>query len=159
MSGEFVVLTECANSVELTGIRTVLEAQGIACITEGENQSYFPGLGSAILVEKRVLVRPEDLERARALLGSESVHETPGAPLEGAVCPVHQEQALSTCDRCGSFLCASCKSPGDRPICESCLELERKPPAPEPAPAQPKWFFVILAIVIALILTRSLWLN
>lgn len=159
LSGEdesrLVVLTSCGGQIEAIGIRSLLESQGIACVVQGDQQSHFASWHPSITVEPRVMVRPEDVERARALLSSQPVHETTGDPLEGGLCPVHEIQAVAICGRCGTFLCASCPSLGAPPICDACEEAERLP-ARQPA-RSPKVFFAVLALgILLLLIVRSL---
>ena len=151
-----VVLVDCRNGIEATSIRLLLESQGIACAVMGE-MSALVGLAAAAFSQPRVMVAPADLERARTLLASETALETTGRPLEGGVCAVHEEQAIATCARCGNFLCAKCESAGQPPVCEACLEHEKLPTRSPPSGNQTKIFFVVLAAIVAVILSRSLW--
>ena len=129
-----VLLMECANAGEAGQLRAMLESQDISCVVVAENQSsMLPHL--AMLISPRVLVMQKDLERARALLSATPVLSTvsDGSSLEGAVCPVHEKQALAICARCGTFLCEECPSLGSPALCEQCLgheEAEVKPRHP-----------------------------
>lgn len=65
--GNIVKLKTCANGFEAQVIRTRLESEGIPCVVADENMDsiYANAVGA---FSPRVLVREEDLERARAIL-------------------------------------------------------------------------------------------
>ena len=69
--------------------------------------------------------------RARLLLEATAVPDEPvksGAVPEGAVCPVHEQEATRICSRCGSYLCARCGLLGVPPVCEACNDrLSQQP--------------------------------
>lgn len=126
----FTLLTTCANPADASVLRSLLEANGILCVVQGEQHSGLlgPAMGGAI-IEVRVLVATKDLEKARTLLTAEVVPEAgaagPGAQdTEEAVCPVHGERSTATCARCGTFLCARCEAPGTSPVCEDCADRD-----------------------------------
>ncbi|MDP1824788.1 MAG: DUF2007 domain-containing protein [Archangium sp.] len=147
---------DCESPIEAIGVRSMLEAQGIACVVTGDQQSYFASWTPAATIQPRVMVAPGDLERARAFLAGKAEHETTGAPLEGALCPVHEAQAIATCARCGTFLCVTCRTMGSPPVCDACIEAEAMP-AREPAKS-PKTFFAVLALLVLLtLLLRGLF--
>lgn len=124
----FTLLTTCANPADASVLRSLLEANEILCVVQGEQHSGLlgPMMGGAI-IEIRVLVATKDLEKARALLAAEVVPPEAGvtgaeAPTEEAVCPVHGERSTATCARCGTFLCAQCERQGTPPLCEDCAD-------------------------------------
>lgn len=127
MSDDLVLLLNCADGIEAAQVRSLLESEGIPHVVQGEHHSTMLG-GMAMLtpIDQRVLVRAEDLERARALLSaSPKLDGEGGASIEGAVCPVHEQPAKATCARCGTFLCAACQTLGDPPVCETCMAAEQ----------------------------------
>ncbi|MBX7097698.1 MAG: DUF2007 domain-containing protein [Myxococcaceae bacterium] len=132
MAGDaFELLQECATPIEAAQLTSFLTAHGIEHVVQGEaHAALIPGpLGGALIVP-RVLVARRDLERARALLASDlSPESQDGQVFDGAVCPVHERQAVGTCARCGTFLCAGCQTLGNPPVCESCLAAEATAPA------------------------------
>lgn len=65
----------------------------------------------------------EFLETSRLALEGTAPSDT---PVEGT-CPVHEQPAVATCDRCGTFLCARCGSLGVPPLCEECVLRTEKP--------------------------------
>jgi tetratricopeptide (TPR) repeat protein len=76
---ELVLLQTCADNAEATALRMLLEAHGIYVLIQGENHRQLVGnLGT--FIELRALVRPEDLERARALLSTPAASD--GSPEE-----------------------------------------------------------------------------
>lgn len=134
---DLCLLTTCADAVEASALRSLLDADGIACVVQGEHHSGMlgPAMGGAI-IEVRVLVARKDLERARALLESEV--ETPkerAAALAAGVeeeapppCPVHGEVSTAVCTGCDTFLCARCDVQGSPPLCEDCQERKSAVP-------------------------------
>jgi hypothetical protein len=70
-------------------------------------------------------VAEADLAHASSLLGATPVADDPTGTSEG-VCPVHEQPALGTCDRCGTFVCARCAVSTQPPVCESCGSLEER---------------------------------
>lgn len=127
MSDDLVLLLNCADGIEAAQVRSLLESEGIPHVVQGEHHSTMLG-GMAMLtpIDQRVLVRAEDLERARALLSaSPKLDGGGGASIDGAVCPVHEQPAKATCARCGTFLCAACQTLGDPPVCETCMAAEQ----------------------------------
>ncbi|PZR15529.1 MAG: hypothetical protein DI536_08755 [Archangium gephyra] len=130
MGNDLVLLMECANGIEAAHVRSLLTGEGIEHVVQGEHHSNLLGgttLPAAIL--PRVLVHERDAERAKALLeAAPTLAGAEGDPLEGALCPVHEQWARATCGRCGTFLCASCQTLGEPPICEACVDAEKNPP-------------------------------
>lgn len=49
------------------------------------------------------------------------------AALEDPQCAPHQELALTTCDRCGSFMCERCARYGTETRCQSCRPKRKAP--------------------------------
>lgn len=130
-----VLLKTCGDPVEASAVRSLLDANGIYCVVQGENHRQMLGvvMGGAV-IEMRVLVPEQELERAQAVLAAEVV--PPQAPVsanvapggvdsEEAVCPVHGERSTAVCSRCGTFLCASCGVTASAPaLCEDCVERQ-----------------------------------
>jgi hypothetical protein len=111
-----------------------LRAAGIDAVMEGGAQASLFGGGQHV-IEQVLLVPPEQAAAARDFLTAQpslAGTEPSGEDLQGAVCAVHEQPAVATCDRCGAFLCGSCGSLGTPPICESCVS---QPEAPRPRPA------------------------
>ncbi len=111
----FTLLTTCANPADAAVLRSLLEANGVLCVVQGEQHSALlgPAMGGSI-IEIRVLVATKDLEKAQALLAAEVIPPETRVPdaaasTEEAVCPVHGERSTATCARCGTFLCARCE--------------------------------------------------
>lgn len=128
-----VLLKTCGDPVEASAVRSLLDANGIYCVVQGENHRQMLGvvMGGAI-IELRVLVPERELERAQALLAAEVVvPQTPspasaapgGVDSEEAVCPVHGERSTSVCSRCGTFLCERCGVTAPA-LCEDCVERQ-----------------------------------
>lgn len=155
MGNDLVLLMECGNGLEAAHVRSLLTSEGIEHVVQGEHHSNLLGgttLPAAIL--PRVLVHERDVERAKALLEAAPTRGGPGGdPLEGALCPVHEQWARGTCSRCGTFLCASCQTLGDPPLCEACVEAERTPPRSS-IPA-----LVMLGIPVALLVGVGLLMH
>ncbi len=127
MGDDLVLLINCADGIEAAQVRSLLEGEGIPHVVQGEHHSNMLG-GSAMLtpIDQRVLVHEHDLEKARALLAAKpQLDGAGGVSIEGAVCPVHELPAKTTCARCGTFLCASCQTLGDPPVCETCVAAEK----------------------------------
>ena len=125
---DLVCLFEADEQTELALVRSLLSAQGIDHVVQGEHHAAMvAGLFGNPAIKPRVLVAQRDLELARELLAASPVGEGPAqgeaATLEGAVCPVHEQPAMATCDRCGTFLCAQCKTAGAA-TCEDCAKLD-----------------------------------
>ncbi len=156
MGDDLVLLTECTNGIEASHIRSLLEGEGIEHVVQGEHHSSLLGgttLPTAIM--PRVLVHERDLERAQALLvAAPKLEGASGDPLEGALCPVHEQWARATCARCGTYLCAACQTLGDPPVCETCVEAERTPPRGTRMSAM-----VMLAVPMALIIGVALLMH
>ena len=68
MTGEWVVVRQCATMHEAIVLRSVLEGAGVACVLPDEHTlGVHPGL-AYLSAGVRMLVRAEDLERAEAVL-------------------------------------------------------------------------------------------
>lgn len=72
--GDLVKLRTCATSFEAQIIRTHLESEGIPCAVTDENMNSIYG-GAVGAFSPRVLVREEDLEKARAILAEADGNE------------------------------------------------------------------------------------
>lgn len=77
-------------------------------------------------IELRVLAPASELEHARELIksvarGEPPVGFAPGSDSEDAHCALHAQRATGTCQRCGTFLCASCDG-ASAGLCEDCAE-------------------------------------
>lgn len=124
-----VILAECEDGHEADAMRVLLDAHGIAYVIHGDTRS---SLGSYVvnLAGSRpvIFVAKNDLETATALLQAkpqlDATVTDPTALLDGNVCPVHEQQAVAICSRCGTFLCAGCGSLGSPPLCEDCLKVD-----------------------------------
>ena len=118
------LLQTVGDNQEASVLRSLLQAHGIRCVVQGEQHRSMLGMLGPY-VELLVLVEREDLERARRVVaeaeaaGPPDADELEAAPgsLRGAVCPVHEGEAVGTCERCGTFLCAQC---GSATLCEEC---------------------------------------
>lgn len=118
------LLQTVGDNQEASVLRSLLQAHGIRCVVQGEQHRSMLGMLGPY-VELRVLVEREELDRARRVIeeaeaaGPPAEDELEAAPgsLRGAVCPVHEQDATSTCERCGTFLCDAC---GDASVCEEC---------------------------------------
>lgn len=132
-NADLVLLHQCHNQMELALVKSLLEGQGIAFVAQGEHSSsMLSGHMAMSVVATRVLVSGDDYEQAKALLeaipSDDENPDTATVTVGDAVCPVHEREALTTCDRCGTFLCSGCGTLGSPPLCENCIELEA--PAP-----------------------------
>ena len=89
---------------------------------------FFPGV-----IRSEVRVPDEEFDDAVEFLEKSKIEldapEANASIVEGNVCPVHEKQAITVCDRCGTFLCADCGALGNPPICEQCVArpVEAKP--------------------------------
>lgn len=125
---DFQLLTTCGDESEAALVRGLLEANGIPCIVQGEQHRSMLGVAGSF-IELRVMVPANELERAHALLKSvpqedpsgSSPAATPDPESEDAHCAVHGQRATRTCERCGTFLCASCDGAGTG-LCEDCAD-------------------------------------
>lgn len=105
-------------------IRARLEGAGFHPELTGaaQHSSLMPML---LELESEVAVPEAEYERAQDFLSESRLKldgtEASGEIVEGTVCPVHEMQAVATCDRCGTFLCAKCGSLGTPPLCEDCV--------------------------------------
>jgi hypothetical protein len=68
-ANEPVVVHTTNNLAEAEILRNALEAEGIKCELDGENQGSFAGILSV-----RILVRARDEERARQLIAAHARH-------------------------------------------------------------------------------------
>lgn len=144
--GELVLLRVCGDSIEASSIRSLLAANDIRCVIQGEQHRSMLGmLGSYI--EPRVLVSPTDLQRAQELLaevesgaaeidadaalGDEAARLGEDVAVEGAPrCELHHRKSTRTCIRCGTFLCDLCRVvDAERPVCEDCEDRLDQMPA------------------------------
>lgn len=117
-------------------IRARLEGAGFhpALTGAAQHSSLMPML---MEVESEVAVPESEQESAEVFLQDSRLQlegtEASGEIVEGSVCPVHEQPAVATCDRCGTFLCAKCGSLGKPPLCEECVMRPDKPRA------RPRW--------------------
>lgn len=119
---QLVPLLETTDPVELATIRSLLDAEHISYVVQGEHHHQMSGgLFGNPAIAPRVLVAADDFERAQKLLASRQVTDAEG------VCAVHEQPATMKCSRCEAFLCARCEVSGEPPVCESCAagDLER----------------------------------
>jgi hypothetical protein len=156
--GDLKLLLETEDPIELAGVRALLEGHDIEFVVQGENHAaMIVGMFGNPIVVPRVLVAERDFEKAHALLEASPDNETQqGESLEGAVCPVHEKQALATCGRCGSFLCADCKALGQPPLCEDCLARDEAERHPKKAPPSMKLFIAVVggAVLLGFLILR-----
>ncbi|AFE06637.1 hypothetical protein COCOR_05891 [Corallococcus coralloides DSM 2259] len=124
---DFQLLTTCGDESEAALVRALLQADNIPCIIQGEQHRSMLGVAGAY-IELRVLVPASELEHARELLKSVARGEppvgfapAPDADSEEAHCALHAQRATGTCQRCGTFLCASCDG-ASAGLCEDCAE-------------------------------------
>ena len=152
---DFTLLVESENLIEIATIRSLLEGHEIPFVVQGEHHGGVGGLFASAVVVPRVLVPQRDLEKAKALLEAvpdlSGTEKETGARLDGSVCPVHEEAAVATCGRCGTFLCARCNSLGNPPMCEECLKAE-KPPEKRAANG-----YVLLGVLVAAVAAAMAW--
>lgn len=120
-------LISVAGQHEATVLKSLLEINGIPCRIQGESQMTPMGT-EAGFAEISVMVEEADLERAVEVLSAKQVEEAKAAPatgVEGAVCPVHEQAALGTCSRCGTYVCQGCVPTGGEVtpefVCEDCI--------------------------------------
>ncbi len=121
------LLQTVGDNQEASVLRSLLQAHGIRCVVQGEQHRSMLGMLGPY-VELRVLVEREDLERARRVVAEaeaagppaeDELDASPGS-LRGAVCPVHEGEAIGTCERCGTFLCERCGVGTGASLCEEC---------------------------------------
>ncbi|MBX7116432.1 MAG: DUF2007 domain-containing protein [Myxococcaceae bacterium] len=156
-----VLLHECADQMELALIKSLLDGEGISYVAQGEHHaSLISGQQLMIAVKPRVLVAERDAEHAHALLSAVPRPEAEATlSVADALCPVHENPAIATCDRCGTFLCTACAALGNPPLCEDCLAHEARgveqgeirPPRSNLAPV-----LILSAIVAAAVLVAYL---
>ncbi|MFO0600401.1 MAG: B-box zinc finger protein [Myxococcaceae bacterium] len=112
-----------------------------------------------------VVVPESEFDAARAYLDESKLlldHTAAfGEVPDGSVCPVHLQPAVAVCERCGTFLCASCGSLGTPPLCEDCV-VRAEPARPLPAwvKTTARLWFVFWAgslVIGALITLALLW--
>jgi hypothetical protein len=121
---DLTLLRECGDPIEVSTLTSLLDGHGIKYVVQGEHHA---GLTGGTFVLPRILVQVADLEAAQKLLASEPVIqgvEPDGSSLEGGLCPVHEQQAVAICGKCGTFLCASCNALGNPPLCEDCSKRD-----------------------------------
>lgn len=119
-----VTLTAAGGYSQAQLIKGLLETEGIGCVVQGESRNTDMGT-EAGFGEILILVNDDQLEAAKEILEARPVSEenaAPGTIAEGAVCPVHEAQAIGICSRCGSHLCEKCGPLGEPALCESCDE-------------------------------------
>ena len=120
---DLTLLVESHNPVQTASYRSLLEGHEIGFVIQGEHHAgMITGAFDATVVVPGVLVAKRDLERARALLAASpdlsGTESGMSSSIEGAICPVHEEAAVATCGRCGTFLCSKCSSLGNPPTCQ-----------------------------------------
>ena len=143
------LLLECSSPIEAAAIKSLLQQHGIEAIIQTENVSaLLPHLQA--IIPPRLLVAAADFERAETVLEGFFHRQTQENPLEGGLCAVHEAQAIATCARCGSFLCAQCGSLGTPPVCESCVAAEALPA--RASPLRPYLALLIGASLVTLLL-------
>ena len=147
---DLTLLQECGDQIEVSTLRSLLDAHGIRYVVQGEHHSVLVGglLGNPA-IRPRLLVARRDLEAAVRLLEALPMVkgvEGDGAMPEGAQCPVHEQAAVATCARCGTFLCASCNALGKPPLCEECDQRDDVEAAARSAKANRRRKQIVLAL-------------
>lgn len=153
--GDLVLLTECADALEAAQLKGLLDAHGVSCVVQGETHAaLLAGALGGHFIEPRVLVSPNDLERARELLEAVPQEGGPaGEALGDGVCPVHEGPAVATCARCGTFLCTQCTTVGEPPVCEDCVQHESIPQrASKPVPG---WVRALPYLAVPLLIAAA----
>ena len=74
-SDNLVELYRARNDMEAQVIRGLLESHGVSCVLRGEAVRFTHSITIDGLAEVRILVRPDDLDRAREIMTSS---ELPG---------------------------------------------------------------------------------
>ncbi len=155
MAEDLVLLMECSNGLEVASVKSLLESEGIAFVVQGEHHaSLLGGTMMPTAIVPRVLVHGADLERAMALLEAPVGRVGAEGPELPGVCPVHEQPARATCERCGTFLCEACQTLGNPPVCETCVELETqdlKPLTPGQRQLRSVWALAIPLGVLVLV--------
>ncbi len=85
--GELVRLTTAADNIEASAVRSLLEANGVRCVIQGEQHRSMLGILGAY-IELNLLVPAIDLDRAQQIL---SAREVPSD--EGIYDEDHEEEA------------------------------------------------------------------
>lgn len=122
-----VFLMSAGSHAEAQLVQGLLATEGIHAVVQGESRHTDMGT-EAGFAEIQVLVQAEQLAAAQTLLSATAEPETAADPAgrapipDGAVCAVHEQPALATCARCGSFVCGACGPLGEPPVCAECLE-------------------------------------
>lgn len=112
------------NSTEAELVRARLEGAGFHPHLAGAPLSMlYPNMIHELTSDVSVPEEEFDAVRTYLLESKLVLDETlpHGVLPEDAVCPVHEQKAVATCDRCGTFLCAKCGSLGSPPLCEDCV--------------------------------------
>lgn len=114
-ASQLVPLLEATDPIELASIRSLLDAERVSYVVQGEHHHQMSGgLFGNPAIAPRVLVDRADYERARKLLAARPVVEFEGT------CAVHEKRATAKCRRCEAYLCEDCDVTGPPPMCESC---------------------------------------
>ena len=152
---ELTLLTECHDALEVASVKSLLQGHEIPFVVQGEQHASMVGglMGNTAIVP-RVLVAKRDFMRASALLNAQPdlSNLEAAASLEHGVCAVHEQPAIGTCARCGSFVCGACEVLGEPPVCAECLKLEQT--APRSAWGLKLFIGALLAGFVVLALTR-----
>jgi hypothetical protein len=152
-------------STEAELVRARLAGAGFHPVISGAPLSMlYPNMISEITTD--VSVPESEVDAVRAYLHESKLFldETKphGELPEDAVCPVHEQKAVATCDRCGTFLCAKCGSLGSPPLCEDCVVRADVPRG------RPRWvtlvarlwaFTWIGSIVLGLLFALLFWFR
>lgn len=124
-----VKLMAAGSHVEAQLVKGLLETEGIPAVIQGESRSTDMGT-EAGFSEIAILVNEPQLADARTLLSARAAPEPvapPGSLPDGAVCAVHEQQAMAICSRCGNYLCTSCGPLGEPPLCDACVARAEPP--------------------------------
>lgn len=140
------VVFRSANRSEAELVRARLEGAGFHPSVGGASQhsSLMPMVLDMDVLQIEVGVPHNEGADAEKFLLDSRIHlegtASTGDVAAGSICPVHEQPAVAACERCGTFLCASCGSLGSPPLCEDCLIR------PEKHRARPRWVTLVARV-------------
>lgn len=158
-SSSLALLTTCADATEAGALQARLEVEGIPCVVQGAQHQSMLGNVFGSYIEVRVLVPAVALERAQTLVSA--WQSADGVPSDGhlkvvesadersARCAEHGAPSVTTCSRCGAFVCAACAAGTDEATL--CLKCEERAEAEQPnrRARRQRRAYVIIAILVA----------
>src|SRR5438552_3841277 len=70
-----------------------------------------------------------------------------------ATCTLHAgNKATNTCDRCGNFMCAVCRTRfGGAKLCAACVERVLQARTQQPAAGRAEWTHAVLSVILGLV--------